>query len=676
MCCHMAGRYPKRNSKGASPLRRIYGLLAPRPYSAIMFCALFCTLAVKFFHALRNNIVGEYPGWILADVNVLLGIEVILALVCFRWRRRWVIRTATVVAAVVCTWSVMNAGYLIRTGRQILPSTLLPLFRDTLTALGMIGVNLVKMPTAAIILLGPSAIALAFFFSVLARPKPPSYRPGLFADRIAVCVIIVFSTSLVRVTMAGRGSTVPASDGLRYNCHLKAVTNFLAPNKGQVTRSDLANARRRVPAFDTVRIRRSTRAEPINHNLVIVVLEGVQYNCSSLGDRNKDLTPYLASLAEQGAEFANTRSSLTHSTKALFAILTGRLPSTSHDIVEAVPATKPYASLATILKQELKFRTAFFQSAKGCFESRPSLVSNLGFDYFWSRDDLNDPNTHLGYLSSDEFAMLTPITEWIEAYQGPFLLTIFCSATHDPYEIPEWFEAEAAKRFGTVSKEKIEHYKRAIYYTDKFIAALDAKLSKLGLEDNTILCVIGDHGEAFGEHGMFGHERIGFDEAYRVPWLIRYPSWMGPPRKVTRPVSSIDVTPTLLSLLGFNTTSVGFDGVDALGSIPDDRKVYLCDWKHEGPAGFVKGSRKFTYNPTNEAVSIYDLNADPLELTRLELPEEQAQKIAEEIIEWRKSNILNLSQERTGKKMVFGRWRCEWRNRDCNPPKYCPEAVN
>jgi phosphoglycerol transferase MdoB-like AlkP superfamily enzyme len=44
----------------------------------------------------------------------------------------------------------------------------------------------------------------------------------------------------------------------------------------------------------------------------------------------------------------------------------------------------------------LNFRTAFFQSAKGSFEARPGLVYNLGFDKFWARDDLNDPNAFLG----------------------------------------------------------------------------------------------------------------------------------------------------------------------------------------------------------------------------------------------------------------------------------------
>ena len=107
-------------------LSLLYGLLAPRAYSVIIFGALFCTLAAKFFHSYRLNLVGEYFSWVLTDIAVLLGIEVLLALVCFRWPRKSVVRAAVVTAAVVCTWSVMNAGWLIKTGTQILPTVLLP----------------------------------------------------------------------------------------------------------------------------------------------------------------------------------------------------------------------------------------------------------------------------------------------------------------------------------------------------------------------------------------------------------------------------------------------------------------------------------------------------------------------------------------------------------------------
>lgn len=655
---------PSQQGRKAGPfllVRRLYDLLAPRAYSAIMFGALFCTLAVKLFHAWRIGMLGEYLSWILTDISVLLAIEVVLALFCFRWPRKWLIRAACICAAVICTWSVMNAGWLVRTGTQILPTVLLPLVRDPINALYIIGINLREMPAAAVILLGPSAVALAFFFSVLAKPAPPRYNRKNFSVKIAVSVPIILIALFARITLSENGSVSVTSQGLRYNCQLRAVTSLFFYDSARLTRTDLANAERRIPAFDEVRI---FRKQFINHNIVLVILEGIQYKYTSLYDRHNRMTPYLVSLAEQGAEFTNTRSTLTHTTKVLFSLLTGRFPSASQDIVEAVPAETPYASIATILKRSAGFRTAFFQSAKGNFESRPGLVHNLGFDKFWAREDLSDTDAFLGYLACDEFAMLQPIVEWIQAGDGPFFLTIMLSVTHDPYEAPQWF-AEPAK-------EPLARYKQVIRYTDKFIAALDVELTKLNLTDETIFCVIGDHGEAFGEHGLLGHERIAFDENLRVPFCLRAPFLVRPTTKVAQPASSVDLAPTLLALLGFDTQTAAFDGINVFDPIPDDRKVYFSGWLRQSPAGFVKENRKFIYYPTNEMVSVYDLSTDPLELSPLELSQQHGSGIADDILSWREGTIFLPDQKRIGEKILFDTWLCRWNNRIASA-KYSPE---
>jgi len=613
-----------------------------------MLAALFCTLTVKLFHSWRYGLLDEYPGWIMADLSVLIAIEVILALVCFRWPKKAVVRPATVIAAVVCTWSVMNAGWLIRTGTQILPRVLLPLVRAPVSSLCIVGVNLAKMPASAVILLAPSAVALTFFFFVLARPKLPVYDRRKFIARIIFCIAIVVTAVVARPAIARRGSSQIGSVGLRYNSQLRAVMSLVLPD---YRRSP--DPKRRIPAFDALKV--DLKQQCVKHNVVLVILEGVQYQYTSLANEQNNSTPYLESLARQGIELPNTRSSLTHTTKALFSLLTGRFASASQDIAEAVPTVKPYASIATILRDKLDYRTAFFQSAMGSFESRPGLVYNLGYDDFWARDESDDPNSFLGYLACDEFAMLKPINEWIKAGQQPFFLTVLCSVTHDPYEIPEWF--------GTPAKEPLERYQQSISYTDKFLAALDVELSNLGITDNTIFCVIGDHGEAFGEHGLLGHERIAFDEVLRIPFCLRAPFLLETGVKITEPASSVDLTPTLLGLLGFETESVGFDGVDLLNTETEGRRVYFTGWMQEGPAGFVKGNRKFIYNPANKTTCVYDLTADPKELNRIELPQQKANKMAEEIVTWRKSTVFRIDQQRTGKKELFNNWICRWTDR-------------
>ena len=637
--------------------RFLSGFLFPRAHSVILFGALFCTLAVKFYHSRRYGLTGEYFGWVLSDVSFLLAVELVLSLMCFRWPKKWVVRTSMVIAAVVCTWSVMNAGWLIRTGTQILPRVLLPLFRAPVSALYMIGVNLAKMPLAAALLLVPSAIALAFFFFALARPSLPAYDRRRFFVRVLVCTALILIALVARPAIARRGSPQIAAVGLHDNSQLRALMSLVLPDYRTVV-----NPKRRIPAYDQLTM--TVNKSRARQNVVLVILEGIQYRHTSLWDGQSEITPYLKSLAGQGIEFTNARSSLTHTTKALFSLLTGRFASASQDIAEAVPTDKPYASLATILRETLDYRTAFFQSAAGSFESRPGLVHNLGFDTFWARDDLNDPNSFLGYLGCDEFSLLRPIAEWIQADERPFLLVVLCSATHDPYEVPEWF--------GEARKEPLDRYRQAIFYTDKFLAALDVELEQLNLTNETIFCIVGDHGEAFGEHNLLGHERIAFDEVLRIPFCLRAPFLVEAGRKDESVVSSVDLTPTLLGLLGFDTEYADFDGVNILAPLLRNRRIYFSGWMQEGPAGFIEGGRKFIHNPVNKTVCVYDIMNDPFEEARIELTEKRALEVADEIAAWRKGTIIRIDQEKTGRKMLYGRWLCRWTNR-VSSSKYTKE---
>jgi len=644
------------NSRICGLMSSVLVVLASRAYSVIIFSALFCTLGAKLFHSIRIHMTSEYLGCIFSDIAVLLTAEVILSALCFRWPRKWMFRIATAVAAVICTWSVINAGWLIRTGTQVLPSVFLPLLRDPLSSLGIIGVNLVKMPVSAILLLGPSAIVLAFFFFVMAKPKLVSFNRRYFIGKTAVFVVIVIVTSAAGAARKHTSIEIASAD-LPSNCQLKCIASLLDSDAvDRWSGCNFPEITREIPAYDEMDVSLLTdRVEAKRYNVVLIVLEGVQYRYTSLCKDKANLTPFLGSLAEQGVEFCNARSSLTHTTKALFALLTGRWPSGCQDIAEAVPAERPYAGIASLLKSKLGFRTAFFTSSKGEFECGPGLAYNTGFDQFFARENLKGTDSFVGYMSCDEFAMLKPMFRWIDSDKRPFFLTFMCSVSHDPYVIP--------RSFGVAAREPLQRYKQTIAYTDCFLAAFDTELRKRHLGNNTVFCVISDHAEGFGEHGLFAHEKIAFDEALHIPWVIRAPGLLNPATKITQPVSSVDVAPTILSLLGVETNNLGFDGANALGFMPEDRKVYFAGWMWQGPAGFVQGNKKFVYDPTSKMVTSYNLDADPFELAGVEITGARAEKIAEQIIGWRKKTVFHINQRRVGETTLFNRWLCRWENR-------------
>ena len=85
--------------------------------------------------------------------------------------------------------------------------------------------------------------------------------------------------------------------------------------------------------------------------------------------------------------------------------------------------------------------------------------------------------------------MLPPALKWVDEGPGPFFLMMITSIAHDPYEVPEWF--------GKPKVERSDKYVQTIRYTDAFVGKVCEELESRGLADNTVLCVMGDHGVSF-----------------------------------------------------------------------------------------------------------------------------------------------------------------------------------
>jgi len=93
-----------------------------------------------------------------------------------------------------------------------------------------------------------------------------------------------------------------------------------------------------------------------------------------------------------------------------------------------------------------------------------------------------------------------------------------------------------------------QRYLGLVTLIDQSIGAILGCVERCGLTEQTVVIHTSDHGDSLGAHHLFGKETM-FEEATRVPWLVRLP---GQTRQkvVSNPVSHIDFVPTLLDLLG------------------------------------------------------------------------------------------------------------------------------
>ena len=182
--------------------------------------------------------------------------------------------------------------------------------------------------------------------------------------------------------------------------------------------------------------------------------------------------------------------------------------------------------------------------------------------------DGDDPEikTWPGY---DAFAQTDDACTYITQHKAnPFFLVLSLGPPHFPHDnAPEEFQKMFSPETVTFSpnvafddgdSEQFARKEAAGYYAN--IAALDRcvgdvveALKANDLEENTILVFASDHGEMMGSHGRRPYtKQIFWDESCRVPFLLRYPPFTSGSqgRKVTTPLGTVDIMPTLLSLCG------------------------------------------------------------------------------------------------------------------------------
>jgi arylsulfatase A-like enzyme len=238
----------------------------------------------------------------------------------------------------------------------------------------------------------------------------------------------------------------------------------------------------------------------------------------------------------------------------------------------------------------------------------------------------------------------------------------------------EWQRAEALLDrerlpiqlfFGITSDEYRsikQRYLGLVTLVDQSIGAILDCLERCGLTNDTILVHTSDHGDSLGAHHLFGKETM-FEEAARVPWLIRSPGQTRP-KMISHPVSHIDFVPTLLELLG-QTNHPQCAGESLLPLVHDEtrppRNVFL-EWA-PNRTKVKKGSRLARRRMINRAIEestrtvvspdgwklclrdkdlneLYNLKDDPFETRNLYSNARYASvisKLAGEIYRWQEA---------------------------------------
>jgi choline-sulfatase len=341
-------------------------------------------------------------------------------------------------------------------------------------------------------------------------------------------------------------------------------------------------------------------------NLLVLTIDTLRADHLGAYGWKRPTSPNLDALAAKSVLFENAQSASSWTLPSLASLMTSLQESTHRCEKDAARLDPSYTTLAEILR-DAGYDTAFVAS-------HLFLNAGHGLQQGFTRVDTR--------ILQDENAITSPqITDWglewlrekAAVHDGvPWFLWLHYFDPHAPYLVHEGI----SEAFGT--GKDLDRYDGEIAFTDRHIGRLLDAFESLGFAANTVVVVVADHGEAFGEHGLPGHGYDLHEEVVHVPLLIRAPGFA--PRRVLDVVPTVDVMPTLLELCGARATQEieGRSLLDALRGGPASGREAFSEvrWKFEhDKASLRRGSWCYidSREPGRKLEMLFDRSADPAE---------------------------------------------------------------
>jgi lipoteichoic acid synthase len=175
--------------------------------------------------------------------------------------------------------------------------------------------------------------------------------------------------------------------------------------------------------------------------------------------------------------------------------------------------------------------------------------------------------------------------------------------THYPYY------ASGQQKNYTPNDSTLNRYLNAVNHSDLVLGKIMEELKRTGLFESTLVVVIGDHGEAFGEHDQITHASKIYEENLHIPFILINPAFKG--ERKTEIGGMVDVAPTIMNVLGFGSPKQ-WQGESLFVLHPNKRTYFFCPWS-DYLFGYREGNKKYIYNATKDKTEIYDLEKDPNE---------------------------------------------------------------
>jgi arylsulfatase A-like enzyme len=397
-------------------------------------------------------------------------------------------------------------------------------------------------------------------------------------------------------------------------------------------------------------------------NVLLLVIDTARWYEFSEADSLSGVTPHLLARSAEGTSFVRAFSAAPWTLPSHATIFTGLWPFET-DADWRHPLAREPMTLAERLTKQGWATGGFVANLAYCSREYGLARGFVHYEDFPKSFSEFVASSSIGrrLLASTELRVLVGYNDlpgrrnaaqinaeflgWVDRIgDQPFFGFLNYFDAHEPYSAPgdelERFGSTAARRpdlwwhtergaqrpfkeqmpAEEVAAER-NAYRGALGYIDRQIDSLLGELDRRGLLDNTMVIVTADHGEQFGEHGMFAHGNSFYPHVLHVPLLLRLPGRIPAGRTVSVPVSLRDIPATVMALVAPSDT-MHFPGAPldeywtaAAEPAPRSHRLLYASYNREDgkPAwGLHADGYHYMRDPDGKE-EIYDAEADPLE---------------------------------------------------------------
>ncbi len=392
-------------------------------------------------------------------------------------------------------------------------------------------------------------------------------------------------------------------------------------------------------------------------NIIIISIDTLRADHVSCYGYKKNTTPNIDRLAFQGHCFTNAYTTIPTTLPAHASLFSSLYPKQLSAQRNGEKAPEDATTLAEILNSSGYITAAFVSSM--VLDRRYGLAQ--GFKTY------DDPGKR---DSCDAEETLDKATVWLGNHsKEPFFLFVHFFDPHTPYYAPESFRRqfgaadisappaiefvrEPGRFTADVIGNAIAAYDAEIAYADWALGELMSEVQRLGLDENTVVIFVSDHGETLDElierYGYaFDHGEFLYAHQLHIPLIIRMPKWIRKEMGIihTTPVSLVDIMPTILEMVNIKPPSriAGRSVVPILRGEQFPSSPVFSERRTFGklPQPFLKGESYSVIEgkwhfifATDQENELYNLTEDPRERFNLLRESKKVNELKNELHKW------------------------------------------